>query len=54
LVPHDVQEGIKREVVVSPGETGKSPKNGAGHEDAMQMLLEASQLLFHILKITNI
>jgi hypothetical protein len=48
LIPHDVEEGIEREIVVSSGETRQSPKDCSGYEYSVEMLLKTTKLLFHI------
>ena len=47
LVPHEVEEGIEREVVVSSAKAGESTKNGTGNENARQVDLQAPDLVFH-------
>ena len=47
LVPHDVEEGVEGEVVVSPCEAGDRSEDGSSDENAVQVLLKTSELLFY-------
>ena len=49
LVPHDVQECIQGQVVISPTEAGKSTEDAASEEHAMEVLLCVSEELFDLL-----
>ena len=47
LIPHKVEEGIQRKVVVGSCETRKCTNDGSSQENAMQMLLKPYELLLH-------
>ena len=49
LVPHEVEEGIEREVVVSSCETGKCSKYSTSYKDPVEMLFETTELLLHLI-----
>ena len=49
LVPHDVQERIKWQVIVSSAEAGECAENAASEEHSVQMFLCVRQDLLHLL-----
>ena len=43
LIPHDIEESIEGQIVVSTAKAGKRSKDASGEEHAMQVLLSIGQ-----------
>ena len=51
LIPHDVQEGVHGQVIVSTAEARQGAKDAPSEEHAVQVLLSIRQQLLHLLYV---
>ena len=54
LIPHDEEERIEWEVIVSTAEAGKSSEDATSKEHSVQVLLSIGQQLFHLLLLLRV